>query len=139
MECRFCNLIREKEKVIYQDALISLFFDIDPIAKGHALIIPNEHFGDIDEVPRAVLTQVLLCAKQYVAILKQYFAPAGYSVMQNGGAFNDIGHFHLHVFPRYTPEDFGWTYKEEVEDMAKDFASLKDLLQNPLQQAMAAF
>lgn len=33
--------------------------------------------------------------------------------MQNGGKFNDIGHYHLHIFPRYENDGFGWKYGEE--------------------------
>lgn len=33
-----------------------------------------------------------------------------YSIMQNGGQFCDFGHFHLHLFPRYLNDGFGWTY-----------------------------
>ena len=33
--------------------------------------------------------------------------------MQNSGKFNDIGHFHLHIFPRYKNDGFGWTYGSE--------------------------
>lgn len=32
------------------------------------------------------------------------------SIMQNGGQFCDFGHFHLHLFPRYPNDEFGWTY-----------------------------
>lgn len=136
MECRFCELLHQQQKIIYQDQWISLFFDIDPIAKGHALIIPNQHYLDIDEVPDPVLEQACRCAKAYVGLLKQHLAPAGYSIMQNGGIFNDIGHFHLHVFPRFSAEEFGWTYSDNVDPAASDFETLKGLLQAPLQAKM---
>ena len=108
------------------------------ISKGHALIITNEHYLDIDEIPDRVLEQVWRLAKIYVGLLKQYFKPAGYSMMQNGGAFNDIGHYHLHVFPRNSSEEFAWTYADETDPTATEFSNLKDLLQIPLSAAMAA-
>lgn len=138
MECRFCQLRREQKKMVYQDPWISLFFDMDPISKGHALIITNEHYQDIDEIPDRVLEQVWKCAKVYVGLLKRHFKPAGYSMMQNGGAFNDIGHFHLHVFPRHSPAEFAWTYADETDPTATDFSNLRDLLQILLHTAMAA-
>lgn len=138
MECRFCQLRHERKKIVYEDQWVSLFFDMDPISKGHALIIPNEHYLDIDEVPDKVLEQIWKCAKVYVGLLKHYFKPTGYSMMQNGGAFNDIGHYHLHVFPRQSPEEFGWTYADETDPTANDFSALRDLLQTPLSTAMAA-
>lgn len=29
-------------------------------------------------------------------------------MMQKGEMFNDIGHYHLHIFPRYKGDGFGW-------------------------------
>ena len=36
-----------------------------------------------------------------------------YSIMQNGGQFCDFGHFHLHLFPRYPNDEFGWTIQKD--------------------------
>ena len=33
--------------------------------------------------------------------------------MQNGGEFNDVGHYHLHIFPRYKDDGFSWMYGGE--------------------------
>lgn len=52
----------------------------------------------------------MIISKKIVSALKEIYKPAGYSIMQNGGAFNDVGHYHLHIFPRYTDDGFGWTY-----------------------------
>lgn len=37
---------------------------------------------------------------------KKIYNPNGYSIMQNGGKFNDVGHYHMHLFPRYIKDDF---------------------------------
>ena len=42
--------------------------------------------------------------------IKNIYNPNGYSIMQNGGVFNDVSHYHLHIFPRYLNDGFGWTY-----------------------------
>ena len=36
-------------------------------------------------------------------------------IMQNGGYFNDIGHYHMHIFPRYKNDGFSWTYGDEIK------------------------
>lgn len=28
--------------------------------------------------------------------------------MQNGGSFNDLDHYHMHLYPRYKDDGFGW-------------------------------
>ncbi len=136
MECRFCQLVSSGEKTWYKDQWISVFFDIDPISKGHILIVPNQHFLDIDELPTPVLQQVFQCSQAYVRLLKEKLGPKGYSIMQNGGTFNDIGHFHLHVFPRFNETEFGWTYSDEPDGEAQDFQAMKALFQAPFIRLM---
>lgn len=41
--------------------------------------------------------------------LKECYSPDGISIMQNGGYFHDANHYHMHVFPRYKNDGFGWT------------------------------
>ena len=50
------------------------------------------------------------------------YKPNGYSIMQNGGEFNDVGHYHLHIFPRYIDDGFGWTYGEEPKNVNAEIA-----------------
>ncbi len=136
MPCHFCDVVHNGKEKLYQDDWVTAFFDQDPISKGHVLVLPNEHFADLDELPGPVAQRVFKVAQTYVALLKEKFAPQGYSIMQNGGAFNDIGHFHLHVFPRFNAEAFGWTYAEEVPPEARDFARLTRQIKKTLQDKM---
>ena len=43
-------------------------------------------------------------------------------MMQNGGKFNDIGHYHMHIFLRYDSEKFGWTCSEKQYEFTKKIA-----------------
>ena len=74
------------------------------------MLITKEHYLDVDEMPDELLAHLMIVSKKIVAALKEIYMPNGYSIMQNGGEFNDIGHYHLHIFPRYTADGFGWTY-----------------------------
>lgn len=113
-DCEFCNIALHKKpvKMIREDDLVCAFLDMDPINEGHILIIPKKHVPDIDEMDERTLNRMMVMAKELVAALKEVFHPEGYSIMQNGGVFNDTGHFHLHVFPRYRGDGFGWTFGE---------------------------
>ena len=57
-----------------------------------------------------------------MAVLKEIYKPDGYSIMQNGGKFNDVGHYHLHIFPRYKGDGFGWTYGEDMKAVNAEIA-----------------
>ncbi|HGU7288853.1 TPA: HIT family protein [Legionella pneumophila] len=110
MICQFCNLANGEElsNVIYQTDLICCFLDIDPISEGHTLIVPKKHCLDTeeldDETQLEVMNSVVLLSKA----IKKLYNPDGISVMQNGGYFNDVNHYHMHVFPRYKNDGFNW-------------------------------
>ena len=102
-KCAFCNIInRECEsKLIYETESIVSFLDRDPINEGHLLIVPKIH---VDSIEKKIYEENGMC------IYKKIYRVEGYSIMQNGGQFCDFGHFHLHLFPRYPNDGFGWTY-----------------------------
>lgn len=103
------------------------FIDMDPINEGHVLLVPKVHYLDIEEIPDKLLTHLMGIAKKIVVALKEVYAPDGYSIMQNGGEFNDIGHFHLHIFPRYKEDGFGWTCGEGYKNVNAEIAKrIKD-------------
>ena len=109
--CDFCKIARHEinANIVYEDESIMAFMDYEPINEGHILIIPKEHMLDIDEIPDKMLYSLLDLSKRIVSALKKTYSPNGYTIMQNGGEFNELGHYHLHVFPRYRDDGFGWT------------------------------
>lgn len=74
--------------------------------KGHVLIIPKKHYLDDDEIPTEILLAMMELSKKIVRVIKEIYFPDGYSIMENGGEFNDIGHYHMHIFPRYREDGF---------------------------------
>ena len=125
--------IKKSDNIIYQDEELLLVLDIDPISKGHALILPQKSYKDIDDLPKALLNKIMKWAQNYVEVLKEEYHPKGYSIMQNGGDYNDIDVFHLHVFPRFKEEEFGYrNHLSPLEPMALEAlkAGLKKELQN---------
>lgn len=132
MDCIFCEIAKGNviANMIYQDNLISCFLDSDPINEGHVLIIPNQHYSDIDEVSEEVLLDIISLARRIVTALKEKYAPNGYSIMQNGGDFCDFGHYHMHVFPRYKNDAFAWSFSDDSANYSMAIANeIKDLLQ----------
>jgi len=122
VKCVFCYKKNIVTDFIYEDEMVMAFMDMDPINEGHVLIVPREHYLDVDEIPDEVLSNLILVSKKIVAALKEIYRPDGYSIMQNGGEFNDVGHYHLHVFPRYKNDGFSWTYSSEKKEVNADIA-----------------
>ena len=123
MECIFCHKEKLTTDIVYEDELVMAFMDMDPINEGHILLVPKAHYLDVDEMSDETLSHLMLISKRIVAALKEIYKPNGYTIMQNGGEFNDVGHYHLHIFPRYTGDGFGWTYGEEIKDVNSAIAN----------------
>lgn len=73
-------------------------------------------------MPEDLFAHLMLVSRRLVKAVKITFRPKGYSIMQNGGKYNDIGHYHLHVFPRHDGDGFGWTASKEPKTYSKEIA-----------------
>ena len=131
MDCIFCKIVKGElpSNLVFEDDLIMCFLTNEPINEGHVLIIPKNHYLDTDEIPTEVVTSMMVLSKRIVKVIKEKYSPDGYSIMQNGGEFNDIGHYHMHVFPRYKGDGFGWTFSDKKHDFSQEIAKgLKEML-----------
>lgn len=131
MDCIFCKIVKGELPVnlIYEDESIMCFLTIEPINEGHVLIIPKNHYLDADEIPTEIIVSIMELSKKMVRVIKEKYSPDGYSIMQNGGAFNDIGHYHMHIFPRCKGDGFGWIFSDSKHDFSQGIADeLKEML-----------
>ena len=108
--CQFCNLANgiESSNIVYQTPLLCCFLDIDPISEGHVLIVPKKHILELEESDQTTRIDIINTSALLSLAIKKLYQPDGVSIMQNGGYFNDVNHYHMHVFPRYKNDGFGW-------------------------------
>lgn len=113
MKCQFCNLANKHEitNIIYQTKHIACFLDIDPINDGHTLIVPKKHVIDTEDLDHETRLDVMNAVTLLSKAIKKCYQPDGITIMQNGGHFNDVNHYHMHVFPRYKNDGFAWVDK----------------------------
>lgn len=123
--CEFCNIASKKKDVfvVYENSNVMAFLDYEPINEGHILLIPKKHYLDVDELPSELLAEIMSTSQKIVKALKLTYKSNGYSIMQNGGMFNDAGHYHLHIFPRYSGDGFGWNFSEKQYDYSQEVAA----------------
>ena len=64
--CIFCKIAAGEipSATIYEDADFRVILDIEPASKGHALILPKEHYANLYELPDELASKVLLVAKK---------------------------------------------------------------------------
>ncbi|WP_420831461.1 HIT family protein [Paenibacillus sacheonensis] len=63
----------------------------------------------MEETDDATAYAIMDASKLLSALLKQTFRPDGITICQNGGRFNDLGHYHMHLIPRYDGDGFSWS------------------------------
>lgn len=113
-DCIFCKLANGvfPTNKIYEDDDFTVILDASPANKGHALILPKQHFDNLFEIDDEVAGKVLPLAKKVAAALKEELGCDGINVVQNNGpsAGQTVFHFHVHVIPRYDSDEFdiGW-------------------------------
>ncbi|MFH1667736.1 MAG: HIT family protein [Candidatus Komeilibacteria bacterium] len=105
MECLFCK-IKQGEipcHQVYENDDILAFLDIAPCNPGHTLVIPKEHYINIEEVPEELLGKVIIGVKKVGAMIKNKLGVEGYTVQVNNDpvAGQVIPHLHFHIIPRH--------------------------------------
>ena len=111
---------------VYEDELIIAFLDIQPLTRGHTLVIPKEPAPSMDQLSldsATALGRALPIVSS--AVLKATGATA-YNLIQNNGheAGMSIAHVHIHIIPRYpdSTHSFLWEYGNIDHDDAKTLA-----------------
>lgn len=120
---------RELEAVIvYESEYVIAFADHDPINFGHILICPTYPYASFVDLPEKITNEINLVAKDLYRRIDKLFKPDGISFLQNNGAFNELSHYHLHIFPRFKDDKFGWKSSglgiQTIEKLAE---ALKDI------------
>ncbi len=107
--CVFCKIIGGEipSATIYEDNNFKVILDISPAAKGHALILPKEHYANLYELPEELAAKAMVLAKKLAAHMTERLHCDGFNLVQNNGevAGQTVFHFHLHLIPRYKDGD----------------------------------
>ncbi|WP_026972714.1 HIT family protein [Aliagarivorans marinus] len=98
--------------IVYESNDVIAFADHDPINSGHILIAPTQCYESFIDLPIAIHDEIQQVARDLYQRITAKFNPQGITFIQNNGKFNDLGHYHLHIFPRFDGDRFGWTSNE---------------------------
>lgn len=121
--CIFCKIATGEipSTTIYEDDDFRVILDIEPASKGHALILPKEHYANLYELPEELAAKALVVAKKVVSEMKEIVGCDGYNVLQNNGeaAGQTVFHFHMHLIPRYKEDDvtIAWNHGTVPEEL----------------------
>ena len=126
--CIFCKLANGvfPTNSIYEDEDFNVILDASPATKGHALILPKEHYANMFEIDDDILAKAAKLAKKIMTHEKEILGCDGYNLVQNNGeaAGQTVFHFHMHLIPRYSDNNeskmINWRPNEFSDEEMKD-------------------
>jgi histidine triad (HIT) family protein len=88
---------------IYEDDLCFVIMDINPVVKGHALVISRKPYESMAQCPDEVLAHLIQVAKRVDQKQREVLKSQGSNVFINNdpASGQEVPHIHVHVVPRY--------------------------------------
>ena len=118
---------------VYEDEKVLAFLDINPLSKGHTLVIPKEEAVTLDALSEEVAQAVGRVLPRIARAVMEATGCDQYNLLQNNGALahQAVMHVHFHIIPKPSPDEglgVGWPAGKlengEAEDLADQIANL---------------
>ena len=101
MDCIFCKIVAGEipSKKLYEDELCFAFYDINPQAPVHVLVIPKTHIASADEISSENSALVAHIFEMIPKLAATAGITNGYRVITNCGedACQSVKHLHFHI------------------------------------------
>lgn len=95
--------------MVFSDERVVAFMTLGPVAPGHVLIVPRMHAAGLEDLDERTSAHVWRVGHRVGRALRRSgLRCEGVNVFLADGeaAFQEIFHFHLHVFPRFRGDGF---------------------------------
>jgi histidine triad (HIT) family protein len=105
--------------------------DIQPINKGHVLVIPKKHYQLISEMDNNYVSAMMIIGKKISNRIKQSnirYEGINFFIADGEAAGQEVPHVHLHIIPRFKNDGFKLVFpkgyenkpdKKELEEIAE--------------------
>lgn len=101
---------------LYQDDKCFVILDINPVHKGHALVISAQPYKNTKECPEDVLSHMICVAKKVEMKMRSELNCDGSNILINNdpASGQEVPHLHIHVIPRYESDKNIFCLSHEV-------------------------
>lgn len=110
-DCLFCGIVAGEvpSHTVYESETACAFLDVNPLARGHTVVIPRDHHERVGDLPGEVAGGLFRAVNDVVpAVEAAVDAPASTVAFNNGEqAGQEIPHVHCHVIPRVAGDGAG--------------------------------
>lgn len=113
-DCIFCKIAQGEIPALRlweTDACLA-FLDVAPLARGHVLLIPKQHFQDIRDIPADVFCSLTSQLPALAAAVVRATNATGLNLLQNTGRSSGqaVFHLHFHLIPRTEGDGLGYRW-----------------------------
>ncbi|KAJ5637823.1 hypothetical protein N7490_007702 [Penicillium lividum] len=120
--CIFCKIIKGDipSFKLFESDKVFAFLDIQPLSRGHALVIPKYHGAKLTDIPDEDLLEILPVAKK----IAKASGATDFNILQNNGriAHQVVDHVHFHMIPKPNEQEgmsIGWPTQATEMDKLK--------------------
>lgn len=127
-DCQFCDIAAGEAPAdrVYEDEVAVAFLDIAPVAGGHTLVVPKDHYETLTDMPPEVVGDLFERVRVVAEAVEAAFDPGGLDLVQANGeaAGQEVFHAHVHLLPRYENDDVQvrWPAGKLTEGKSRDIA-----------------
>lgn len=103
-DCIFCKISEgnAEAKIVFDNKDAVAFLDINPLADGHTVVIPRDHYRKFSQIPTDKLKGIFTAVQQVSEALREGLEAEGCNIGINDGkvAGQAVPHTHIHLIPR---------------------------------------
>ena len=113
-DCVFCKIIAGDipGHIVFESPEMLAFLDIGPLADGHVLLVPREHYETIIDLSPELMAALAKTMRSLGEVLLEVTGAPGFNVLQNNGAVAGqvVNHVHFHLIPRFDGDGLGYRW-----------------------------
>ena len=113
-DCIFCKIAAGQisATIVHQEASFLAFLDVGPLAEGHLLVIPKDHYMRIVDMPAETCAALASAFPRLGRALLEVTGAEGFNLLQNNGqvAGQVVQHVHFHLIPRVRGDGLGYRW-----------------------------
>jgi len=109
MNCIFCKIATKEilAKILVETESCIGFLDAFPLAKGHALVIPKNHYEKLQDLPTSINTEIFSTVQSLISKVDSLTGATLVAIHNGKDSGQEIPHVHVHLIPRSNDDSAG--------------------------------
>ena len=135
MDCIFCKIVNGTipTRKIYETQKSLAFLDAFPLAKGHTLVIPKNHYGKVQDMIPADSVDLFETVRILAQKIESISSSSLIAIHNGKESGQEIPHVHVHVIPRESSDGAGPVhrmFKKRPSLDEKEFEKIEKIIRD---------